>query len=279
MEEGDLPRIGSLKVESYIQVNNYMKRLLGFIFFLVCFFVTTTPVFAVTVDSIGIATYLPVNGKVENGNIISSNSNGYGISSKEYDPQIVGVATTNPAISLKLKGEKEGVPVINVGTVLVKVIGINGNIKRGDMIATSNVPGVGMKSTKNGYVIGQAIEDVSFNKPTDIKTVSIAINLHFLQRGSPTAGNSIWQIFQLSQIATYEEPLKVFRYVASAIVLIMSFAFGFFIFSKAINTGIEALGRNPLAGRMIQLSILFNVVLVIIIIMTGIGITYLFLRI
>lgn len=245
---------------------------------MLCFLTIAQPVRAVDVDSIGIATYLPVNGKVENGDIIISTSNGYSTSKKAYDPQIVGVATTNPAIALKLKSEQRGVPIVNVGTVMVKVNGSNGDIKRGDTVATSDMPGVGMKATKSGYVIGQAIQDISFAKPTDVKTVPVAINLHYLQRGNPNAGSSLWEIFSLSQVATYEEPLKVFRYVASAIVLTMSFAFGFMIFSRAINTGIEALGRNPLAGRMIQLSILFNVILVIIIIVTGIGIVWLFLR-
>jgi hypothetical protein len=82
----------------------------------------------------------------------------------------------------------------------------------------------------------------------------------------------------LSALAAYDEPLKVFKYVISSIIIIASFAFGFIIFSRVINTGIEALGRNPLAGRMIQLSILFNVILVIIIIMSGLGLVYIFLR-
>ncbi len=234
---------------------------------------------AATVSSVGIANYLTVNGKVEDGDIIISTSKGYAVSSRSYDPGVVGIMTSNPAISLKTDPQRKGnVPVVYAGTVQVKVVGTNGGIKRGDFIATSSVGGTGMKATKSGYVLGESLQDVSFTNDKEIKIISVNLNLHFVQLGSPIT-NSIWQIFALTQIATYEEPLRVFRYVASAVVLVMSFVFGFLIFSRTIKTGIEAIGRNPLAGRMIQLSILFNVVLVIIIVMTGIGISYLFLRI
>ena len=229
------------------------------------------------VSSVGIATYLQINGTVEDGDIISSTKDGYAKSNGQYDPRITGVVATKPAIALKVDNRPEGIPVVSVGTAFVKTSGINGDIKKGDFITASNTPGVGMKSVRSGYVIGEALKDVSFSSTSEIKKIPITLNLHFLQVGS-RVNTSLFQIFQLSEIAAYEEPLKVFKYVISAIVLIISFGFGFLIFSRAIKTGIEAIGRNPLAGRMIQLSILFNVVLVIIIIMTGIGVVWLFLQ-
>lgn len=235
------------------------------------------PVFAQDVSSVGIATYMQIEGTVEDGDIISSTKDGYRKSQGQYDPQITGIVATKPAIALKLDNEPEGIPVVSVGTAFVKVSGANGNIKKGDFVAASDIPGVGMRSSRTGYVIGESLQDASFNNTTEIKKIPITLNLHFLQVGSQV-NTSLFQVFRLSEIAAYEEPLKVFKYVISAIVLIISFGFGFLIFSRAIKTGIEAIGRNPLAGRMIQLSILFNVVLVIIIIMTGLGIVWLFLQ-
>ncbi|HEX8931637.1 MAG TPA: hypothetical protein VF810_00600, partial [Patescibacteria group bacterium] len=152
------------------------------------------------------------------------------------------------------------------------------NIQKGDFIATSNKKGTGMKATRSGFVIGQALVDHTFKQKDDVAMIIINLNIHFFQTGSSSINNSLVQIFSISQLAAYEEPLKVFKYVISAVVLFGSFGVGFVIFSKAINTGLQALGRNPLAGRMIQLSIIFNVVLVIIIILTGIGIVWIFLR-
>lgn len=232
-----------------------------------------------TVSSIGIATYLPVSGKVDNGDIITAIPRGYVVSTRQYDPGVVGVVTKNPAIALKTSKDQSGLPVVNVGTVLVNVSGVNGNIKRGDFITTSGIAGTGMKATKSGYVIGESLDEVNFGSAKDVKTINVNLNLRFLQAGAPQVSNSLLNILSLSSLAAYEEPLSVFKYVISAIVLIISFGFGFFIFSRTIHTGIEAIGRNPLAGRMIQLSILFNVILVIIVIMAGIGIVWIFLRI
>lgn len=235
-------------------------------------------VFAEDINSVGIATYITTTDKVEDGDIVSSSEKGYGLSQRSYDPQMVGIVTSKPAIALRSDTEEQGIPVVNVGTVVVKVIGTAGNIKKGDFITTSEKKGVGMKATRSGFILGQALEDLTFANKDEIGYMPINLNLHFLQMGNSANTSSIMQIFTISQLAAYEEPLKVFKYVISAMVLILSFGFGFLIFSRAINTGIQALGRNPLAGRMIQLSIIFNVVLVIIIIMSAIGIVWLFLR-
>jgi hypothetical protein len=235
-------------------------------------------VFAEDISSVGIATYMPISAEVEDGDIISSTPKGYVLSTKSYDPQVVGIVATKPAIALKMDSEEEGTPVVNIGSTMVKVIGTNGDIKKGDFITTSDKQGIGMKATRSGYIIGQALEDIVFPNKNAIELVGINLNLHFLQLDS-SVNDSLTSIFTISQLAAYEEPIRFFKYLMSVLVLILSFGFGFFIFSRAINTGIQALGRNPLAGRAIQLSIIFNVVLVIIIITSAIGIVWMFLRV
>ena len=260
-----------------------MKKILpvlttSFLFCFIFLFFAVRLSLAEDVSAVGVATYVPINEAVENGDIISATDKGNFLSTTEYDPQAIGVVATTPAIALKTSNEQKGIPVVNIGSTVVKVSGINGNIKRGDFITTSRVKGVGMKATRNGFIMGQALEDHTFANKNDVGLVAISLNVHFLQVPGSAVNTSIMQIFSITQLAAYEEPLKVFKYVISAVVLFVSFSAGFVIFSKAINTGIQALGRNPLAGRMIQLSIIFNVVLVIIIIMAGIGIVWIFLR-
>lgn len=229
-------------------------------------------------NSIGIATFVPINNdKVDDGDIVVATSRGYTVSTTPYDTGIAGVVSKNPAISIKTNGTRQGYPVVNIGTVIVKVTGENGNIKKGDYLATSSVPGAGMKIKQNGYVLGQAMEDVKFSKPKDVKTVAVTLNLHYLQLGAPIS-NSLLDIFNLSKIATYEKPSRVIQYVVAAIIILISFGCGFLIFAKAVNTGLEALGRNPLAGRMIQLSIVFNLILIAVIIMAGTALAYLVIR-
>jgi hypothetical protein len=233
---------------------------------------------ALSISSIGIANYFPVNSShVEDGDIIISNGKGYFLSDSIYDPRVSGVVTTTPAIVLRSNNDKNTYPVVYTGMVNVKISGVNGSIKRGDFITTSTIPGTGMKATKTGYVIGTAENDATFTKSGDIQLVTVALNFHFLQLGSPVS-SSLLDVFSLSRLAAYEQPLRVFQYVMASIILLASFVFGFLIFAKVVNTGVEALGRNPLAGKMIQLSILFNVILIIVIIMTGVSLAYIVVR-
>ena len=234
---------------------------------------------ASAVTSIGVATHLPVQGdRIEDGDIVVATIKGYFLSRHPYEPQLAGVITMHPAIVLKTSTQKNTYPVINVGSVNVKVAGVNGDIKKGDYIASSNLPGTGMKATKSGYVLGNALEDVKFSSKTDVKLIPLTLNMHFLQLGNPVR-SSLLDIFTLSKIATYEQPVKVFQYVVAAFIVVASFTTGFLIFAKVVNTGIQAIGRNPLAGRMIQLSIVFNVGLIIIILMTGIIMAYIILNV
>jgi F0F1-type ATP synthase membrane subunit c/vacuolar-type H+-ATPase subunit K len=48
-------------------------------------------------------------------------------------------------------------------------------------------------------------------------------------------------------------------------------------FGKASRAGIEAVGRNPLAKRVIQLTVVMNIVLTIVIVLVGLAIAYLIL--
>lgn len=62
-----------------------------------------------------------------------------------------------------------------VGEGQLYVCGENGNINKGDLIATSSIAGVGMKQEDNivkNYTVAKAREDVSFNNTTESKLVA-----------------------------------------------------------------------------------------------------------
>jgi hypothetical protein len=84
--------------------------------------------------------------------------------SKPYDSKLIGVVSTAPAITLDDGiGFSHGrpVPVALAGRIPVKVSTMNGPIKPGDLLTSSTIPGVAMKATKAGAVIGQAMEEFS----------------------------------------------------------------------------------------------------------------------
>lgn len=238
------------------------------------------PVNAAKNLSLGIANYLPVQGtNIKDGDLVSFTSKGYFLSKTSYDAFVIGVITTNPAVSLSIENSNssDNYPVSAAGNVSMNVTSMNGNIKSGDLITSSSISGIGMKATQNGYVVGTATGSYSSADKKAIGKVNVSLNLHYAYSGSKTAG-SLKDILNLSLLATYESPSAVFKYVVAGFVIVLSALLGFLSFGRAANTGVEALGRNPLAGKLIELGIFLNVGITIAIIAAGLAIAIFIIR-
>jgi len=95
------------------------------------------------------------------GEIISSeeaifNYNQISRSNKPYDPLIIGVFRAGLNFSDPRFFPN---PIQNEGIAEVRYNSENGNIKEGDLLTSSSEPGVAMKATKSGIIIGIAIDD------------------------------------------------------------------------------------------------------------------------
>lgn len=93
----------------------------------------------------------------------SINPDSLSLSSKAYDELIVGVyreVELNKEIDPKRVKIRIN-PVTYRGTTNVKYNSENGSIKKGDPITSSSEPGVGMKATEKGIILGVALEDAS----------------------------------------------------------------------------------------------------------------------
>ncbi len=79
-------------------------------------------------------------------------------SSKAYDNRMLGVVSTNPALVIGGRNGEgtNGKPIALSGRVPVKVMG---PIHKGDVLTSSNTPGVAMKATKAGPILGIAMGD------------------------------------------------------------------------------------------------------------------------
>jgi hypothetical protein len=156
--------------------------------------VTNRGIIVQEVDNIGaadLAEIYPTNDvSLESGDIVSFDPEmGYGVKKSDVSSkgQILGVVSTKPAL---LIGGTEnegvsGVPVALSGRVPVKVSTENGKIKKGDNLILSSIPGVAMRTTKSGAVIGQAITDFSGD---DIGAVMVFVKNSFV--AGDTAGMS-----------------------------------------------------------------------------------------
>jgi hypothetical protein len=106
--------------------------------------------------------YTTNDSSIEEGDVVSldpSLKTGMKKSQKPYDQNVLGIISTRPG--LVIGGvDKEGVramPVALAGRVPVKVSIENGKIAAGDYLTTSSTPGVAMRSTRAGAIIGKAM--------------------------------------------------------------------------------------------------------------------------
>ncbi|HSW87733.1 MAG TPA: hypothetical protein VLF89_02340 [Candidatus Saccharimonadales bacterium] len=226
--------------------------------------------------TLGIAQMVEVNSKnVQDGSILSSSKQGAELSTIEYDPQVLGVVSRDAGILFNT--DENGVPVISNGTVYVLVSTKEGPIKKGDSITSSTIPGVGVKAVTAGYVLGTALEDDTNPDAKKIDKIAVDLNLHYFN-SKPSFSGTLSDILKVALLPTKDAPAPLFKYIVAALVVLGSFALGFVSFGRTAAKGVEALGRNPAASKIINLGIIFNVVIVITIVIAGLTVAFLILR-
>jgi F0F1-type ATP synthase membrane subunit c/vacuolar-type H+-ATPase subunit K len=73
------------------------------------------------------------------------------------------------------------------------------------------------------------------------------------------------------------EPIESLRYLLAIAMVLIAFTLGMIYFGRSSRAGIEAIGRNPLAKKVIQLTVFMNIILTVVIVLVGLGIAYLIL--
>jgi len=213
---------------------------------------------------------------IKDGAIISANDGGYNLTNTPYDPQIFGVISLKPALYLSDATSPGDLPVISVGQVKVLVTTSNGNIKKGDFITSSSMPGIGEKATSNGFVLGSAEQNFVNKDPKKVGTIIVTLHPHFATLTNDITTNLLNTV-NLGFTAATQTPLGVIRYVVSGAITLFSFYFGFRFFARASNRGVEAIGRNPLARKAILASVIINSIITIATMLFGVAIAYLIL--
>jgi hypothetical protein len=79
----------------------------------------------------------------------------------EYSNAIVGISSEFPTFVGGVDKGPGSIAVGLSGQVRLKVSGKNGAINSGDMLTSSDIPGVAMKSTRAGSIIGRALQSFS----------------------------------------------------------------------------------------------------------------------
>lgn len=229
------------------------------------------------VNSSGFAISIPLKESgVIKGSIICSYSEGFAPCKNEYDTSMYGVSVEDVTVSVEDTELENSTLVLTTGIATVRVNTSGGNIKEGDYVTSSETTGVGKKADKNGYVIGVAMQAYSANNPNDIGNIQVTLNIHPASSLSG-AGSNLLQFIRKGLTVPLFEPLESLRYILAVLMVLISFTLGMIYFGRSSRAGIEAIGRNPLAKRVIQLTVFLNIALTIIIVLIGLAIAYLIL--
>lgn len=123
-----------------------------------------------------VAEWVPSSEKLTAGTVVvldSTKSNQVTSSSLSYDTRVAGVVSEQPGIALGEKSENKSL-IATTGRVKVKVDATRSPIHIGDLLVTSDVPGVAMKSEpvnlggvalhRPGTLIGKALEPLERGK-------------------------------------------------------------------------------------------------------------------
>ena len=111
-----------------------------------------------------LAEWTPSEEILEAGQIVSIDENNKEKISKsntDYDSKVAGIISTQPGWLIGEKTTGNEYMLALSGRVPTKVNLKNGAIKSGDLITTSTLPGIGMKATKAGHIVGKAMEDLN----------------------------------------------------------------------------------------------------------------------
>jgi hypothetical protein len=232
----------------------------------------------------GIAHYQTIEASlpVPDGSIISLQEGKYILSNQAYDQNVYGVVSIDAPIILKSQPEVSAntYPILSNGETKILVNNTNGVIKKGDLVTTSTIPGVAMKADKDGFIVGQALEDTLESNDNQLILVSLKLSFYEFKSISGLVNDpNLIKSFFLNMLgalnfSAQKEPNQAFKYIMSSIVLITSLFFGYRHFMRLAHSGIEAIGRNPLAGRMIMIGITLNVVISVVVILSGFLLAY-----
>ena len=101
---------------------------------------------------------------------------------KSYDSNLIGVVSTDPALTLSSELDEDGsVAVALTGRVPIKVNSEGGSIIPGDPLTSSNEQGVAKKANSSGRVVGLALESFSESDEGKDSTIKVFVNPHYVQ--------------------------------------------------------------------------------------------------
>ncbi len=198
---------------------------------------------------VGLAAELPVAATVplagipgEAGMVVRYNDvdDVYEVSTVEFDVHVYGVVGERPAIVFMTS--TTSVPVVTGGVTLVRVTAAGGEIRRGDLLTTSDQVGVAMYAgTTTTAVFAIALEDAA-GKEEILAEVDV-VRAQALQRER----QDVFLAGQTSVKDESEQGVSLVRKVFAGVLVFLALGFLLYTFRTILNSSVLSIGRNPRA--------------------------------
>lgn len=236
-------------------------------------------------SSFTVSTDFEIEGSdIRRGMIVTNNGKRITISSQTYDPNMFGVVTEKPAISLSQKDvDGQTYPVATSGNVPVLVTDANGLIQKGDYITSSSERGIGMKVNEPGRVLGIALESMSATSDGhDLIMVSLnyeTVSGDSLSNTTTNTENEYNVHIDGNKIFTTNDGetipiLTLIKYISAGLIAVISFSGSLIYYIQISKKEVEALGRNPLASKIIHRNMFFHGLVMAVMCIGGLAMAY-----
>lgn len=257
-----------------------LQNIFGTVLFVSAFIVLAVPITHALAKG-----YLSQDSGLQPGMVVSlSTAGGSSVerASLSSSDLIVGVMTTYDSSSVTVSSEDSKVLIESDGEVTAYVSDVNGEIQAGDLLVISSLRGilakkddsdqknvVALASSGTSDMVAQSVEGVNDGS----KIYKITINLD--KQGIAAASGSVQEttLSKLGKSLVGRDVGEIRVLIALLVFMIVLIAEGGIIYG-AVSSAITALGRNPLARKVIQREMLQVFVVAIIVLVVGLGAMY-----
>ena len=203
----------------------------------------------------------------------------------DVEPKVIGVTTAIGSEAVVVASGESVVYVQNTGEAEVFVSDLNGSISNGDLLAPSPLLGILMKADENtAPIVGITLEafDTSSaetktiqegDRSTEVKIGKIKINLDHKAASNQQASATDSSLERLGRAVVGKDVGEIQVVAALIIFLIVLVAEGGIIYG-AISSSIVALGRNPMAQKIIQKELIRVVLIALSVLALGVAAIY-----
>jgi hypothetical protein len=182
--------------------------------------------------------------------------------SRDQAERVIGVATTIDDSLVTIASSQQSVYVETSGEVDAYVVNLDGDVKRGDLLALSPIRGILTKATSYYPVVAIALEDFSREEAItytiqdgsttrEVLIHRLNVNLDRKAVSGLTLQEKESALARLGRSIIGREVAEIRVVIALVIFFIVLIAEGSIIYG-AISSAINSLGRNPLAKTIIK---------------------------